>query len=92
MTSTLAALTLTLTGCYNGSNASTNMQSVQLTGNGVQVQAGDIRAENLTLVAGPGGSASATLIMRVTNQELEADNLLAALIDGVPAFITGDVV
>ena len=92
ITSSLAALTLTLTGCFNGPNASTNMQSVQLTGNGVQVQAGDIRAENLTLVAGPDGSASATLIMRVTNQDLEADNLLAALIDGVPAFITGDVV
>lgn len=92
MTSSLAALTLTLTGCFNGPNASTNMQSVQLTGNGVQVQAGDIRAENLTLVAGPDGSASATLIMRVTNQDLEADNLLAALVDGVPAFITGDVV
>ena len=42
--------------------------------NGVQVQVGDIRAENLTLVAGLDGSASATLIMRVTNQDLEADN------------------
>ena len=28
----------------------------------------------------------------MTNQDLEAANLLAALIDGVPAFITGDVV
>ena len=46
----------------------------------------------MTLVAGPDVSASATLIMSVTNQDLEADNLLAALIDGVPAFITGDVV
>ena len=53
---------------------------------------GNIRAENLTIVAGPEGSASATLITVIVNGDPEADTLLGATIDGVPAYVTGDVV
>ena len=88
----LLASTLVLTGCYNGMGAITNLQSGQLTGNGVQAQVGNVRAENLTIVAGPEGSASATLITVIVNGDPEADTLLGVTIDGVPAYITGDVI
>jgi hypothetical protein len=88
----LVASSLFLTGCFNGLGATTNMQSTQLTGNGVQAQVGNVRAENLTLVAGPEGSASATLTTRIVNGDPETDNLLGVLIDGVPAYVTGDIV
>ena len=92
LASGLLATSLALTGCFNGPGAATNVQSAQLTGNGVQLQAGNIRAENLTLVLGPEGSASATLIARIVNGDPEPDALLSVLIDGVPAYITGDEV
>ena len=92
LTSGLLASTLVLTGCYNGTGAITNLQSGQLTGNGVQAQAGNVRAENLTIVAGPEGSASATLITRIVNGDPELDTLLSVTIDGVPAYITGEVI
>ena len=85
----LLASSLALTGCFNGMGAQTNIQNAQLTGNGVQAQVGNVRAENLTLVAGPEGSASATLITRIINGDPEPDALLGVQIDGVPAFITG---
>ena len=92
LTSGLLASTLALSGCYNGMGAITNLQSGQLTGNGVQAQVGNMRAENLTIVAGPEGSASATLITRIVNGDPEADTLLGVTIDGVPAYVTGDVI
>lgn len=72
--------------------AQTNLQNDQLTGNGVQAQVGNVRAENLTLVAGPEGSASATLITRIINGDPEPDALLGVQIDGIPAYVTGDIV
>ncbi len=72
--------------------AQTNLQNDQLTGNGVQAQVGNVRAENLTLVAGPEGSASATLITRIINGDSEPDALLGVQIDGIPAYVTGDIV
>lgn len=72
--------------------AQTNLQNDQLTGNGVQAQVGSVRAENLTLVAGPEGSASATLITRIINGDSEPDALLGVQIDGIPAYVTGDIV
>lgn len=83
---------LSLAGCFNGPNATTTMQAGQSTGNGVQAQAGLLRVENATLVTGPEGSRSATLMMRIVNQGTETDRLLAATIDGVRASITGDAV
>lgn len=68
------------------------MQAGQATGNGVQAQAGLLRVENATLVTGPEGSRSATLMMRIINQGTEPDRLLAATIDGVRASITGETV
>lgn len=83
---------LALAGCFNGPGATTTMQAGQATGNGVQAQAGLLRVENATLVTGPEGSNSATLMMRIVNQGVESDRLLAATIDGVRASITGDSV
>lgn len=88
----LAASSLVLTGCFNGQNAQTTTQSADLTGNGVQAQVGNVRAENLTLVLGPEGSSSATLIARIVNGDPEADRLLGVQIAGIPAYITGDSV
>lgn len=83
---------LVLSGCFNGPGATTTMQAGQATGNGVQAQVGLLRVENATIVTGPEGSRSATLMMRVVNQGDESDRLLAATIDGVRATITGDSV
>jgi len=88
----LAAASLVLTGCFNGQNAMTTAQSDDLTGDGVQAQVGNIRAENLLLVRGPEGSASATLATRIVNSDPEADRLLGVQIDGLPAYVTGDTV
>ena len=72
--------------------AQTNIHNAQLSGNGVQAQVGNVRAENLTLVAGPEGSRSATLITRIINGDPEPDALLGVQIDGIPAYVTGDIV
>lgn len=86
------ASALTLTGCFNGPGATTTMAASQPIGNGVNAALGDIRVDGVTLVAGPEGSQSATLIMRVTNSGREADNLLVAVVNGLPAAITGGAV
>jgi hypothetical protein len=70
----------------------TTVQSEDLTGDGVQAKAGNIRAENLLLVRGPEGSSSATLATRIVNGDPEADRLLGVQIDGLPAYVTGDTV
>lgn len=88
----LAAAALFLTGCFNGQGAMTTVQSDDLTGNGVQAQVGNIRAENLVLVLGPEGSSSATLATRIVNADPDADRLLGVQIDGLPAYVTGDIV
>ena len=74
--------------------AQTNLQNSQLTGNGVQAQVGNVRAENMTLVAGPEGSASATLVTRIINGDPDTDALLGVQIDGIPAYVyaEGEVV
>jgi hypothetical protein len=83
------ASALTLTGCFNGPGATTTMAASMPVGNGVNASLGDIRVDGATLVAGPEGSQSATLIMRVTNSGREADNLLVSVVNGLPAAITG---
>lgn len=93
LAASLAAATLVLTGCFNGPAAMTTVQSEDLTGNGVQAQVGNIRAENLTLVLGPEGSSSATLITRIVNgNQDESDRLIGVQIAGIPAYVTGDAV
>ncbi len=81
-----------LTGCFNGKGATTTMQASMNSGNGVSAQAGEIKVENATLVQGPEGSASATLLTRVINTGPVADTLVFATVNGVPAEITGGAV
>lgn len=88
--SALALLTPALTGCFNGFNASTNVQSTLPINNGVELVAGDISAENTTVVLDDSGNA--TLLMRVTNSGVENDSLIAAVINGIPATIVGSPV
>ena len=64
------------------------MQSSMNSGNGTQQIVGDLRIENATLITGPEGSASGTLITTLVNTGRERDQLIAATINGVPAYIT----
>ena len=57
-------------------------------GNGVQQSVGDIRIEDATLVLGPEGSGSATLIGTIFNSAAADDAIIAVTIDGTPAAIT----
>lgn len=84
------ALVPTLSGCFSGFEATTNVQSTMNSGNGTQAAAGDLRVDNATLVTGPEGSDAATLTMRVTNVGTEADELTGVQIGGAPATITAD--
>lgn len=82
----LATLALpTLTGCFQGMQAATNIQSTMNSGNGTQVTSENIRIENATLVAGPEGSNSATLLTRIFDLSGEGDVLTAVTINGSPA-------
>jgi len=76
-----------LTGCFNGQNATTTTQATMNSGNGVAVTQGPLHIENATLVMGPEGSTSATLIMRVVNTGIEDDALTYATINGAPAIV-----
>lgn len=85
----LAALVaLTLAGCFQGQRATTTMQAGMNSGNGTQLQVGSIRIENATLVLGPEGSKSATLLVRLINVGSEPDTLLGVTINGAPADVT----
>lgn len=75
---------LTLAGCYNGQQASTTVQSQMNSGNGAQERIGAIRVENATLVLGPEGSRSATLIMSVFNDGAADDVLQGGEVAGAP--------
>ena len=82
-----ALLTPALTGCYNGMQASTNVQATTAAGNGMQGNVGTIAVDNVTLVTGP--ATTGTLLMRASNQGAEPDFLVGALINGQPAEIVG---
>jgi hypothetical protein len=87
----LVALTLVaapaLTGCFNGLKATTTSQATMNSGNGVEATQGDIQIEGTTLVMGPEGSGTATLVVRLINTGLETDRLTYATINGAPATI-----
>lgn len=83
----LALTSPALTGCWNGLGATTTMQATMNTGNGTQAQVGAIKIENATLVQGPEGSASATLLVRLVNTGPTPDALVYATINGVPVEI-----
>lgn len=77
-----------ISGCYSGFKATTNVQSTMNSGNGTQEIAGDLRIENATLVTGPKGSKSGTLITTLVNTGRVPDRLLAVTINGAPAYVT----
>lgn len=83
----VALLTPALTGCFNGMQASTNVQATTAAGNGMQGSVGTLAIDNATLVQGP--ATTGTLLMRVSNQGGEADSLVNAVINGQPAEIVG---
>ncbi len=76
-----------LTGCFNGLAATTTTQASMNTGNGVEVTQGAIHIENATLVMGPEGSSTATLLARIVNTGVEDDALTYATINGAIATI-----
>jgi len=86
----LAVIAPITTGCYNGMDASTNVQATTAAGNGVQANVGSMTIDNATLVQGP--ATTGTLLMRITNQGVETDSLVQASINGEPAEIVGGVV
>jgi len=74
-----------LAGCWQGKGASTTMQASMNSGNGTQATVGDMRIENATVVRGDDGTAS--LIMSVFNQGMEADTLTSVTVNGIVATI-----
>ena len=82
------ALTATLSGCYSGFGANTNEQSLMNSGNGTQAQIGEIRIENATLVLGPKGSGTATLLTTMVNQGSAPDSLVGLEIGTKPVYVT----
>ena len=83
-------LALSLTGCFNGQNATTNYQATMNSGQGSSGQIGDIKINNATLVLGPEGSKSVTLIMSISDQGTTGDSLIAVNIgDQAATFTSG---
>ena len=80
-------LALSLTGCFNGPQATTNAQATQPSGDGVWGQIGTMKVNNATLVLGPAGSKTATLIMTISNVGTAEDSLDSATIAGASATI-----
>ena len=82
----LSLLSLGLTGCYNGQDATTNVQATQPSGNGNVTKAGQIVVDNATAIQDEAGNA--TVLMRITNQGDDSDTLIAAVLANLPATIT----
>lgn len=78
----LPAAVFSLSACFNGPGATTTMQATMNSGNGVQATQGDIRIENATVVLNAEEPGTATLLVRLINNGLEADRLTYATIDG----------
>lgn len=86
------ALVPALAGCFNGQRATTTVQATQDSNNGTQATIGGIRVENATLVSGPEGTTTATLIMSLFNDGREPDTLIGVQVNGQPAVINGAAV
>lgn len=86
----VALLVPGLTGCFNGIDASTNVQATTAPGTGVQATIGTLSIDNATLVTGEGPTG--TLLMRIANFGPIGDRLVQAQINGQPAEIVGTTV
>jgi hypothetical protein len=64
------------------------MQASMNSGNGVQATVGAIKVQNATLVAGPDGTTTATLTVRIVNTGQTPDALVYAVIANGPAYVT----
>lgn len=81
----ISLLGLSLTGCYNGQSAATNVQATQPSGNGNTLNVGQMVVDNATVVQDEAGNA--TVLMRITNEGNDADTLIAAVLGEQPATI-----
>lgn len=81
-----ALISLSLTGCYNGLQATTTVQATQPSGNGNTLRVAEIVVDNATAVQDEAGNA--TVLMRITNQGITPDVLIAAVLDEQPATLT----
>lgn len=86
----LVAVSPLLGGCFQGQQATTTSQATMNSGDGVQVQIGDLKAQGLTLVLDPATPGSATLIGRFTNVGTEVEFLRGVTIGG-KTMMNGDV-
>jgi plastocyanin len=82
----LTLASLGLTGCWNGKNAATNVQATQPSGNGSVLKIGQMVVDNATAVQDEAGNA--TVLMRITNEGMDPDTLVAAVLGDQPAVIT----
>lgn len=95
MSGMLALTSPMLTGCFQGPQATTTVQATQPTGSGAYAAVGELRLQNLLLVAGEVegatdtgaefSSESATLIGRVFNDGELDDVIKSIVIAGNPA-------
>jgi len=86
----LVAVSPLLGGCFQGQGATTTAQATMNSGDGVQVQVGNLKAQGLTLVLDPTSVGTATLIGRFTNVGTEVEFLRGVTIGGT-TMMTGDV-
>lgn len=77
-----------LTGCWSGQDATTTVQSTMNSGNGTDADLGDLAIENVTVVLGPEGTGSATLIGSIFNNGDQDDTIVDVTINGTPAVVT----
>jgi len=64
------------------------MQATMNSGNGVQATVGAMKVENATLVAGPAGTTTGTLTVRIINTGQTPDSLVYSVIDNGPTYVT----
>ncbi len=86
----LVAVSPLLGGCFQGLGATTTAQATMNSGDGVQVQVGNLKAQGLTLVLDPSTPGAATLVGRFTNVGTETEFLRGVTIGG-KTMMNGDV-
>jgi hypothetical protein len=72
-----------LSGCWNGKEASTNLQAGMATGNGIEAEIGTMEVVDVTLVKGE-GVGPAQLIGTIVNNGQTVDSLDSVVVDGQP--------